>query len=53
MNVRLINYSQPSKEMIGNGINDVQDMIAFCARVSNPSNQYKDKTSEKLSVFII
>ena len=53
MNVRLINYSQPSKEMIGNGINDVQDMIAFCARVSNPSNQYNDKTSEKLIDYLI
>jgi len=37
--IRLVSYSQPAKEFKNEGIDDVQDLIAFCARVSNPSNQ--------------
>ena len=48
MKVRLISYSQPSQEVLAEGIEDAQDLIAFCARVSNPSNQYNTETSEKL-----
>ena len=39
MKVKLVSYSQPSKEFQEMGIGDAQDLIAFCARVSNPSNQ--------------
>ena len=53
MKVKLISYSQPSKEMLEEGIEDVQDLIAFCARVSNPSNQYNTETSEKLIKYLI
>ena len=50
MKVRLVSYSQPAGEI--EGINDVQDMVAFCARVSNPSNQYNTETSGKLLNFL-
>ena len=40
MKVRLISYSKPSREMYDEGLTDVQELIAFCARVSNPSNQF-------------
>lgn len=52
MKAKLVNYSQPSKEMINEGIEDAQDLIAFCARVSNPSNQYNTETSEKLLNYL-
>ena len=48
MKVKLISYSKPY-EMLG----DAQDLIAFCARVSNPSNQNNTKTSEKLIRYLI
>ena len=46
MNVRMISYSKPSTEMYGEGLMDVQELVAFCARVSNPSNQFNIDTSE-------
>ena len=48
MKVKLISYSKPY-EMQG----DAQDLIAFCARVSNPSNQNNTETSEKLIRYLI
>jgi len=51
--VKLISYSQPSSEMLNFGITDVQELIAFCARVSNPSNQYNTETSKKLIDYLI
>ena len=53
MNVRLVSYSQPSKEFMDDGIVDAQELIAFCARVSNPSNQMNKETSEKLIKYLI
>ena len=53
MKVELISYSQPTAEMLDKGIEDVQDLIAFCARVSNPSNQYNTETSEKLIRYLM
>ena len=35
------------------GLNDAQDLIAFCARVSNPSNQFNTETAEKLIKYLI
>jgi thymidylate synthase (FAD) len=51
--VKLISYSQPSKEMMDQGLENIQELIAFCARVSNPSNQYNTETSEKLINYLI
>lgn len=53
MNVKLVSYSKPSKELVLEGLYDVQELIAFCARVSNPSNQFNTETSEKLIKYLI
>lgn len=49
----MISYSKPSREMYDEGLLDVQELIAFCARVSNPSNQFNTDTSEKLIKYLI
>ena len=53
MQVKLISSSTASEEMLAAGIDDVQELIAFCARVSNPSNQFNTETSEKLINYLI
>ena len=53
MNVRLISYSQPVESVTHQHLRDVQDLVAFCARVSNPSNQMNQETSEKLIKYLI
>ncbi len=53
MNVKLISYSKPSREMVNEGLYDVQELIAYCARVSNPSNQFNSGTSEKLIQYLV
>jgi thymidylate synthase (FAD) len=53
MKVKLISVSKPSKEMVAEGMYDVQELIAFCARVSNPSNQFNTETSEKLIKYLV
>ena len=53
MNVKLISYSQPTEEMITEGLADAQELVAYCARVSNPSNQMNKETSEKLIKYLI
>ena len=53
MKVKLISYSQPTQEMLDSEIKNAQDLISFCARVSNPNNQYNTETSEKLIKYLI
>ena len=55
MKVKLISYSQPppSSEPISNSENQLQDLVAFCARVSNPANQCNTETNEKLIKYLI
>ena len=53
MNVRLVSYSQPTEEFASLGISDAQELIAYCARVSNPSNQLNTETSEKLIRYLV
>ena len=50
MNVRLISYSQ-SKENLYVG-ESLQDLVAYCARVSNPSNQNNTETAERLLAYL-
>lgn len=50
MKVKLIGYTQPAEDI--EGLDDVQDLIAFCARVSNPSNQMNSETAEKLLNYL-
>ena len=49
--VRLISYSQTHQGELFVG-NDVQELIAYCARVSNPSNQNNSETSAKLLNYL-
>ncbi len=53
MKAKLISVSKPSREMYDEGIGDAQELIAFCARVSNPSNQFNLETSEKLIRYLV
>lgn len=53
MNVKLVSYSQPTQEFASSGITDAQELVAYCARVSNPSNQFNTETSEKLIRYLI
>jgi len=53
MNVRLLSYSQPTEEFASLGVDDAQELIAYCARVSNPSNQLNTETSEKLIQYLV
>ena len=49
MKVKLVSYSKPVIE----GIETPTDLVAFCARVSNPNNQYNKETAEKLIKYLI
>ena len=53
MNVKLLSYSQPTAEFKSMGLDDAQELIAYCARVSNPSNQLNTDTSEKLIRYLV
>jgi len=53
MNVKLLSYSQPTAEFETLGITDAQELIAYCARVSNPANQYNTETSERLIGYLV
>jgi len=48
MNVKLISYSKPAE-----GDLDARDLVAYCARVSNPSNQKSTETSDRLLSYLI
>jgi len=57
MNVKLISYSQPTRRFrLEEGLDEksehMQDLVAYCARVSNPSNQSNTKTSERLLTYL-
>jgi thymidylate synthase (FAD) len=52
MKVKLISSSKPSREMYSEGLTDAQELIAFCARVSNPSNQFNMETADKLIRYL-
>ena len=56
MIAKLISYSKPSEFTTYDGRKrmplNCQDLVAFCARVSNPSNQNNSKTSEKLLKYL-
>jgi thymidylate synthase (FAD) len=49
MKVELLSYTQPAQHFAEN----LTELIAFCARVSNPSNQANHDTSEKLIRYLI
>ena len=53
MNVRLVSYTTPTEEFKNEGLENVQDLIAFCAKVSNPAAQVNKETSERLIKYLI
>ena len=52
MKVKLVSYTTPCIDELGEDSN-VLDLIAYCARVSNPSNQSNTDTSDKLIGYLI
>lgn len=53
ISVKLLSYSKPYLEFEKELKNDsIQELIAYCARVSNPSNQINKETSEKLLSYL-
>ena len=48
MKVKLISYSQPVSTELS-----LQDLVAYCARVSNPANQINTETNEKLIQYLM
>ncbi len=55
MKIKLISYSQASEEFendLGYTM-DAEDLVAYCARVSNPTNQSNTETSERLIKYLI
>ena len=58
MNVKLISYSQQAIEADKQDefefdLPNLHDLVAYCARVSNPSNQANSETSERLIKYLI
>ena len=52
MKAKLIGYTQPAEGSV-EGLNDVQDLVAYCAKVSNPKGQMNLETSERLLAYLI
>jgi len=52
MEVNLVSYSQTDGNFLIDSAN-VMELIAFCARVSNPENQMNKETSERLLKYLI
>ena len=52
MKVKIVGYTQPHDEFKEH-FKDAKDLIAYCARVSNPSNQFNTKTADKLISYLI
>jgi thymidylate synthase (FAD) len=53
MHVRLVSYSRPTEEFSEHGITDAQELVAYCARVSNPANQFNTETSARLIRYLV
>ena len=50
---RLISLTEPSHHLFAQGITSAEELIVYCARVSNPDNQYNKEGQEKLLKFLI
>ena len=53
MSVKLISYSTATEELATEGLDDLQELIAFCAKVSNPTAQINNETSERLLNYLV
>ena len=52
MNVKLVSFTVPCTDDLPLD-SDILDLIAYCARVSNPSNQHNTDTSDKLIKYLV
>ena len=52
LKVKLISYSTPAPDMIDSGLEDLQDLVAYCARVSNPSGQLNPENDKLINYLI-
>ena len=50
---KLVSYSKAAPEFEAEGLTDLQELIAFCAKVSNPAAQINTETSERLIKYLI
>jgi thymidylate synthase (FAD) len=53
MKVKLVSYSKATPEFEAEGLSNLQELIAYCAKVSNPTNQINSETSERLIKYLI
>lgn len=53
MKVTLKGYTRPVPGEMGSDCSDIQELIAYCARVSNPANQANHQTSENLLKYLV
>tara|TARA_Y100000389_G_scaffold60372_1_gene56553 strand:- start:13600 stop:14265 length:666 start_codon:yes stop_codon:yes gene_type:complete len=53
MKVKLVSYSKATEVFEEEGLTDLQELIAFCAKVSNPTAQINTETSERLIKYLI
>lgn len=53
MKVEIVSQSVPSAQMVAEGVTNLQELVAYCARISNPGNQYNMETSEKLLRYLL
>jgi thymidylate synthase (FAD) len=49
---KLVAYSQPAEEF-KDQFKSIKDLVSYCARVSNPSNQFNTETSDKLINYLL
>ena len=52
LKVQLVSYSTPAPDLMEDGLQDLQDLVAFCARVSNPSNQLNTENDKLINYLI-
>lgn len=53
MSVSLVSYSEPTMQIKENNVDNLQDLVAYCARVSNPTNQNNKQTNKKLLKYLM
>lgn len=53
MKVNLVSYTKPAGILENSEVQTPVDLVAFCARVSNPTNQMNSATSEKLIKYLM
>ena len=52
LKVKLVSYSTPAPDLMEDGLEDLSDLVAFCARVSNPSNQLNTENDKLINYLL-